>query len=191
MGKEQTRGHILAAARDVLRELGAERVTSRVVAERAQVAVGTVFLHFPTTTALFEALLDEQLGAALPRAIATVKARALVPRLCHVARGLFESYELEPALSRLYLANTLFSAAGAASDPRLAEFEAWVTAELEHAVARGAIEPVAPPLGFFLYFSLYFTLLVGGLKGQLGREQQLTLLEAGLERVFPRRHRSS
>jgi AcrR family transcriptional regulator len=175
---------ILVAARELLREQGAEHLTSREVAGRAAVAVGTVFLHFPTTAALFEALLDEQLAEALPRAIATVKARALVPRLCHVARCLFESYDVEPALSRMYLANTLFAADGAASDPRLAELGAWVTGEVQRAMERGAIEAVEPQLAFFCFFSLYFTLLVGGLKGQFGRDEQLSLLEAGLERIF-------
>lgn len=185
--KEATRRGILAAAKEVLRERGAAAMTSRAVAERAGVAVGTVFLHFASTTKLFEALLDEQLGAALPRAIATVKARGLVPRLCHVARVLFESYDAEPALSRLYLANTLFSEGEVTVDPRLGELEAWVATEVEGATAAGAIEPIEPHLAFLWFFSLYFSLLVAGLRGHLRREQQLALLKAGLTRLFTRR----
>ena len=187
--KERTRGEILAAAREVLKEKGAEHLTSRAVAERAKVAVGTVFLHFPTTIALFEALLDDQLGLALPRAIATVRGRALVPRLCHVARCLFESYDVDPALSKLCLAHTIV--ASERGDPRLSELSAWVVSEVQGAIDRGLIEPMEPKLAFLCFFSLYFTLLVAGLRGEFGRDQQLELLKAGLERLFPRRSRSS
>lgn len=188
--KERTRGEILAAAREVLREKGAAQLTSRQVAIRAHVAVGTVFLHFPTTTDLFAALLDEHLGVALSEAIATVRARqSLVARLCHVARRLFDSYDVEPALSRVFLAHTLFSTGPA--DPRLAELEAWVTAEVTRAIEQTAIEPVDPRLAFLCFFSLYFTLLVGGLRGHFGREQQLGLLKQGLERFFLKEVRTS
>ena len=173
----------------MLREKGVAQVTSRQVAARAQVAVGTVFLHFPSTTDLFAALLDEHLGAVLPDAIATVQARTLVARLCHVARRLFESYDVEPALSRVFLANTLFSEGP--PEPRLAQLELWVTAEVTRAIEHDSIEPVDPRLGFLCFFSLYFTLLVGGLRGHFGREQQLGLLKQGLERVFPRRSHTS
>ena len=185
--KARTRQAILAAARELLTSRGADELTSRAIAEAAGVAVGTVFLHFPTTTRLFEALLDVHLEAALARGFATMKAKGLVPRLCHLARCLFESYDADQALSRLYLTRTLFPDDARQGDPRLDELMSWVGGEVARSVERGHIDSVEPALAGLLFFSLYFTLLVGGLRGALSREQQLSQLEAGLERVFPRR----
>ncbi|MBU4410985.1 MAG: TetR/AcrR family transcriptional regulator, partial [Actinobacteria bacterium] len=63
--KARTRTEILAAARRVVAEQGFATTTARDVAAAAGVAIGTVFLHFPTMGQLAETLLDETVGAAL------------------------------------------------------------------------------------------------------------------------------
>ena len=54
--------HLLAVARDVVTERGAD-ASMRDIARRADVGLATLFRHFPTREALFEALLRENLDA--------------------------------------------------------------------------------------------------------------------------------
>jgi AcrR family transcriptional regulator len=50
---------LLATARDMLAELGADRITMDALAERAGVGKGTVFRRFGTRAGIFQALLDD------------------------------------------------------------------------------------------------------------------------------------
>jgi AcrR family transcriptional regulator len=95
--KAATREALLAAARRVIATAGFDRATTRAVAAEAGVAVGTVFAHFPDVGALAEALLDEHIGAALARAERTRPRKGdVVTRLVHVARALYDSYDVDP-----------------------------------------------------------------------------------------------
>jgi AcrR family transcriptional regulator len=68
--KLDTRTRLLEAAAEHFASNGSQKTTIAMVAERAGVAVGTVYLHFPDKTALLEAVLTEAL-AALKRCLAT------------------------------------------------------------------------------------------------------------------------
>ena len=59
--------HLLAVARDVVTEHGAD-ASMRDIARRAGVGLATLFRHFPTREALFEALLRTNLDALTQRA---------------------------------------------------------------------------------------------------------------------------
>lgn len=59
--------HVLAVARDVFTEQGAE-ASLRDVARKAEVGLGTLYRHFPTREALFEALLRKSFDALTVRA---------------------------------------------------------------------------------------------------------------------------
>ncbi|MEX3841545.1 TetR/AcrR family transcriptional regulator [Paraburkholderia sp. BR10882] len=59
--------HLLAVARDVVTEHGAD-ASMRDIARRADVGLATLFRHFPTREALFEALLREDLDALTQKA---------------------------------------------------------------------------------------------------------------------------
>ncbi|MEM5451177.1 TetR/AcrR family transcriptional regulator [Paraburkholderia sp. BR14263] len=60
--------HLLAVARDVVTEHGAD-ASMRDIARRADVGLATLFRHFPTREALFEALLREDLDALTQKAV--------------------------------------------------------------------------------------------------------------------------
>ncbi|MEX3980796.1 TetR/AcrR family transcriptional regulator [Paraburkholderia sp. EG287A] len=60
--------HLLAIARDVVTEHGAD-ASMRDIARRADVGLATLFRHFPTREALFEALLRENLDALTQKAV--------------------------------------------------------------------------------------------------------------------------
>ena len=59
--------HLLAVARDVVTEDGAD-ASMRDIARRADVGLATLFRHFPTREALFEALLRTKLDALTQKA---------------------------------------------------------------------------------------------------------------------------
>jgi AcrR family transcriptional regulator len=59
--------HLLAVARDVVTEHGAD-ASMRDIARRAGVGLATLFRHFPTREALFEALLRTKLDALTEKA---------------------------------------------------------------------------------------------------------------------------
>ena len=180
--KDQTRQRLLVAARSVLEREGLAGTTSRKVADEAGVAVGTVFVHFERVEQLIAALLDEHLAQAVPRALRAASRKAgVVRQLTHAARALFESYDAEPDLARAWLAASLF---GGREDPRLHQLAAWVSERLAAAVDAGELEPIEPELTFQVYFSLYFTALVAGLRGGMSRAQQLRFVERALVRFL-------
>lgn len=99
---EQTRVRILEATTEVLADPASEEVTIPVVAKRARVSLRTVYRHFPTRDALFDAWaewVDERLQIRLhsyPEA-----AEQLVP----FARELYRSYDESASLVRAMLAS--------------------------------------------------------------------------------------
>jgi AcrR family transcriptional regulator len=180
--KDETRQRLLAAARTVLKREGLAGATSRKVADEAGVAVGTLFVHFERVEQLVAVLLDEHLAAAVPKALrAATRKTGLVAQLSHAAYALFESYASEPELARTWLAASLF---GPTEDPRLQQFGVWVGERLSAAISAGEIEPIDNELAFQVYFSLYFTALVAGLRGALSRAQQVRFIERALIHFF-------
>ncbi|WP_436991584.1 TetR/AcrR family transcriptional regulator [Streptomyces sp. enrichment culture] len=183
--KRRTRQALLDAARRVLERRGMAGLTTREVAAEAGVAAGTFFVHFPDLNTLVETLLDEHVGQALDRALRTLPADGdLVARLVHVAAELYGSYDREPELSRQYISASLFHHhPGGPTERRMAAFQAWVSGEFARAAEAGTAPPLDPVLAFTSYFSLYFGVLVAGLRGQLDRAAQLAVLEAALRRL--------
>lgn len=55
----RNRQHLLAAARQMLAEVGADRITMDALAERSGLGKGTVFRRFGTRAGIFAALLDD------------------------------------------------------------------------------------------------------------------------------------
>ncbi len=190
--KQQTRRDLLAAARRVLARRGLAATTTREIAAEAGVAAGTFFLHFPDMNTLVETLLDDHVAAALADAFDTLPTDGdLVGELVHVAAALYASYDREPDLARQYLAATLFAAnPDGPTRPRMERFEAWVSTRVAVAVSAGRVDPIDPALAFAGYFSLYFGILVAGLRGQLTHDQRIDLLDAALTRFLRTRRQS-
>lgn len=173
--KAATRAQILAAASDLFVELGYEATTTRAVAARAGVAVGTLFAHFPDKPALVSALLEDRVEAALTQALGSLPPGGLVAELVHVAETLYRSYDERPDLARVLVQHTLF-AEGAG--PQRAALEAWVLRRVREESAAGTLRPVDPKLAFIHYFSCYFAVLVGGLRGEIEPKARGPLLGA-------------
>ncbi len=182
--KANTHAEILQAARHVIARQGFAATTARDVATEAGVAVGTVFLHYPTMAQLAEEILDQTVGAAL-EAAAISRPDGLVERLVHAAAALYDGYDADPELSRQVIAGSLFeSAEGSPSQVRMGQFREWVCTEVAGGVERCEIEPIEPGAAFMAYFAFYFGALVAGLRGELDRDAQLALLRGSLQRML-------
>jgi AcrR family transcriptional regulator len=72
--------HLLVVAREVVTEQGAD-ASLRDVARRAEVGMGTLYRHFPTREALFEALLRESFDGLAASAAELATADAAGPAL--------------------------------------------------------------------------------------------------------------
>ncbi|HEY0613474.1 MAG TPA: helix-turn-helix domain-containing protein [Candidatus Elarobacter sp.] len=68
-GVEETRGKILAAARELFEQNGTRGTTTREVAERAAVNEATLFRHFGSKRALLDAMREQACGVEQIRSI--------------------------------------------------------------------------------------------------------------------------
>jgi AcrR family transcriptional regulator len=64
------RARVLTAAVEVVRAAGAQRATTKAIAEAAGVSEGTIFNHFPTKAALLKAVFTEGIDNPMPAAMA-------------------------------------------------------------------------------------------------------------------------
>lgn len=184
--KQATREDILAAARRLFAAHGWDGTTTKMVAADAGVAVGTVFLHFPDKGALLGAALHDRIARVLEEAFRTLPAEGLVAQLTHLAGALYTMYAEDPALSRVLVKESLFLVDGEAADAvraQLERFSADVAGLIVAARGRGEAD-LDPTLGAAAFFSLYFAVLVAGLRDGLPVGAQLAMLRSLLELCF-------
>lgn len=100
------RGRILDAAEEVFGK-GGESASTEEVARLAGVGIGTVFRHFPTKTALLEAVLDREFGRLREHASALLDA----PDPGEAFRDLF-SHLAERGQTKIAMTDALLDAGG-------------------------------------------------------------------------------
>ena len=166
--KQETRRRLLEVARASFEQRGFAATTMRSIAEAAEVAVGTVFVHFEDKRDLLHSALFDELEAVLLEAIRTAPSGSARARLHHLTEALFRNYTARPQLSRTLLRESLL-----ATGPWQQRFSAqvqrvhevvsgWLTVARE----RGEIPPtVDPQLGGLAYFSFYYFALIGWIQG--------------------------
>jgi AcrR family transcriptional regulator len=183
--KQHTREQLVAAARTVIARQGLPETTARHIAAEAGVAVGTVFLHFPTMARLAETLLDGTVEGALATARGTLPASGLVDQLVHISSCLYDAYWVDPDLSRQVISASVFEAdPQGPSSRRMADFRSWVTGLADAAVTAGSLPPISGDEVFAGFFALYFGVLVSGLRGEVDRATQPAVLRTLLVRFL-------
>jgi AcrR family transcriptional regulator len=179
--KRDTRGRLLAQARRLFAERGYEATTIRDVAAAADVAVGTVFVHFPDKGALLAETLAEHLEQALGRAYATLPPAGGRSRIRHVLGALFRSYARHPALSRVLVKETLF----AEGEPRRAarrDVKAFIARLAAWCGEPGTLRPgLDPAEAAQAVFAAYLAALVEGLAQARPRPERMV---ARVERLI-------
>lgn len=117
---EQTRRRILEAVAEILADEEAGELTIPLVALRARVSVRTVYRHFPTKEALFDAFgewAEENLSLAFHSYPETVEA------VVEMAPALYQTYDENEALMRAVLSKRGQEIRGRTRRRRLTAFE--------------------------------------------------------------------
>ncbi len=109
--RQQTRERILNAARELFRRQGYEQTTTRQIAILAEVAVGSVFSHFPSKFELLYHGMMPDIEDALARAGASDEYDAPKLKLRHYAMHLYDFFLQERELSRLLWREWLWQSA--------------------------------------------------------------------------------
>ena len=100
-GKRERRRRIEQAARDIFREKGYAAATTREIAERADVGVGTLFSYARDKRDLLMMVVNDELEAVTDAAFAALpKAGSLLAQLIHVFAARYEFWGRDPELSR-------------------------------------------------------------------------------------------
>jgi AcrR family transcriptional regulator len=107
--KAATQARILEVARLHFERDGFEGASIRAIASEADVATGTVLLHFTDKSGLLHAALYEDLEEAIARCLATKTRGRILGRLCAVAQPFYAYYAARPKLSRTLLRESLFA----------------------------------------------------------------------------------
>jgi AcrR family transcriptional regulator len=100
-GKVERRRRIEEAARFVFREKGFEAATTREIAERADVGVGTLFAYVRDKQDLLMMVFNERLDKMTDESFATIDAAApLLAQCMHIFTPRYELWGEDPDLSR-------------------------------------------------------------------------------------------
>ncbi len=161
--KTETRARVLDAAREIFAERGFDGTTMKAVAERAEVAVGTLFVHVADKGALLQEALHDDLQRVLKRARASAPASGR-DRLLHLAKHLYRYYAKQPALSAVLVQQALFvpTPPDSLSTQTLQDFLGDVA---ETIVRDGLLrEGVSALDAATAFFGLYLTVLLHGLR---------------------------
>lgn len=177
--KESTRARILEVAKRHFERDGFEAASVRAIAAEAQVAAGTVLLHFSDKLSLLHASLHEDLEAAIERSLGTLGGSGLLDRLSAVVRPFYAYYAERPQLSRVLLRESLL-----AGPPWQQRFERQAARVLERVVqlveqaqASGELSrALASRLVSVAFASFYYFALIGWVQGNV--PQPLLLFEA-------------
>jgi AcrR family transcriptional regulator len=104
---------IKEAATELFLEKGFDDTTTRAIALRADVGLGTVFVYAPTKRDLLFLIINDELQAEVDRSTGLVeKRRSLLDNLMRVFRAHYRYFGRRPTLSRLALREMVFYAAG-------------------------------------------------------------------------------
>jgi AcrR family transcriptional regulator len=168
--KEETQKRILEVARAHFERDGFEASSIRAIADDAEVAVGTVALHFVDKKGLLHAALYDDLERTIAVCVSRGTRGALAKRLTEIFEPAYEYYARRPQLSRTLLETSLF-----ATPPWRERFGSQVTrvhmrifAVVEAARRR---EEIASDVDANVFgaaiFSFYYMALIGWMQEQV------------------------
>ncbi len=184
---QTTRDRLVQAGRDLFTTIGYHATTTPVLARRAGVAEGTIYRHFPSKQALFNATFQEtqRWGVSTIRSVATGVHRGTAERLSHLGRFWLDRAEHDPPQIRLLLGWP---------DPAILDETSRATAlevrqGLEHLIALGKQEGTVRAGVVELWASVWLTLVAFAAEQVARREwtathpHALATLEAAWEAI--------
>ena len=145
--KQATRDRVLSAARDLFVEVGYEAATIRMIAQRANVATGSVFTTFPSKLEILKLVMEERLDrlyAELDSIMPHLRG-SVADRLCSIMAVHYDFEMKRPRLYTAYLAANFEWTDGPAfltfgSNPRLRDMLRKI---LARGIETGEVRPDA------------------------------------------------
>jgi AcrR family transcriptional regulator len=120
--KAERRRRIEAAAREVFREKGYEAATTREIAERAEVSIGTLFAYAADKRELLVMVYRDELHELTEATFETVPFDAsLLEQLMHVLTPRYAYWNADPSLARHAVRETFASIYSRTTDPSSGE----------------------------------------------------------------------
>ena len=148
------------AASDLFVQKGFDDTTTRAIASRAGVGLGTVFVYAPTKRDLLFMIVNEDLQEVVQSAADMVKPiGSMLDNLLRVFRAHYRYFGQRPALSRLALREMIFYAAGPEATKFLKTRErliGLISEIVEFAIEQKEISPQEDPKTIaWIIFSIY------------------------------------
>jgi AcrR family transcriptional regulator len=138
--KAARRDRIEAAARAVFGERGYEAATTREIAERADVSIGTLFAYAPDKRALLGMVFRDALHAMTARTLASVPAhKPLLEQLMHLFKPRYAFWGADPELARHAVRETIALSYDGTTPPE-AELGTGIVALVRAAQTAGTID---------------------------------------------------
>ena len=185
--KEEKLQRIERAGRALFAEHGFEATTTRAIAERAGIGVGTLFVYFPQKTDLMLHLYLGDMRRVEAEAFGSLDPQlGLVDGLMHLFESFYGYYARDPRLGRVFIKEAIFLEPG----PRvqMAQETLGLVARLAGLVAagkaRGEVRRDVEELEAGYYFvGAYFFGLIAWLGEVTSLEQQLAMLRRSLTTI--------
>ncbi len=105
--RQMTRALLLDAARSHFEQHGFHGSTVRAIAGEAQVAVGTVFVHFESKADLLHHAFHADLDGIIERTLSALPPPPIEAQLHHIVRGFLSAFAQRPRLYRTLLQESL------------------------------------------------------------------------------------
>jgi AcrR family transcriptional regulator len=180
-GQRAKRERIVEAAMVLFHGQGFDETTTEQIAERADVAKGTLFLYAPTKVHLLLLIYEEQLHRLVKGAALTGEG-PIVAQLAGVFRPFFELYAHDRALAHRFICEQLRVESGQPGTPALALLLGRLARQIETWQAGGRVAAdVDPALAAQTTFAIYFGVLLGWLRGHTSDAERDAQLRAALE----------
>ena len=165
--KKETQKLILESALTLFKELGFEKTSTRAIAEKACVGVGTVFSHFPDKSSLLIAVLLDDLKSIQNNALGSLPENIpICDKFLHISKYFYVYYAEQPELSRTLLKELWFVSGdwGQKLISQAHEFVFLLHELLEQAKQKGEIRPeIDTMLCARAFFSHYLNVLYEGM----------------------------
>lgn len=127
--KLETRKKIRETAKQLFTVQGFEATTSRQIAQQADVATGTIFVHFPNKTAILVDILYEDIEATVQKAFQTLPTKQPTAiKLRHIAGTLYAYYLQHIELSRVLVRYSLLGPTDDGDDDFSEQIDAFIVA---------------------------------------------------------------
>jgi TetR/AcrR family transcriptional regulator, cholesterol catabolism regulator len=185
--KQAVSQRIREAALELFREKGYEAATVEEIAERADVAKGTFFNHFPRKDALLEALAEDVAGEVLD-SVGEVAAweGSSEERLLELFIKVGDLVAQDPELSKVMMVENMRSLwLRTEADPIEQEFNELVLQGMARAVERGEVAPDANvELGAKLLLAAHVTTMIDWLKAGAPGDGYKREVSAKVEIIF-------